>query len=290
MSESELRSELERLRPFHHRIELPYGLSTFAPELSRRPVEGIRVDSFVRHAFPALLDLYGGSLAGKRVLDVACNCGGFSFEAARAGADRVLGFDVADRYIEQANPIRRALGVDQPEFRVMSIDDVTPEKTGSFDVVLCLGILYHLEDPVGAMRSLLRWPSTRCSWTPTSRTTASCEDVRTGGPMCHRWEVKPVRPARGAPSSACFSSHPRPQLWSSCWGFSASPAYRGFQTTRRPSISDTRRGAERHSWAYGPEPAGKPNNRLAGSGKVAGWSTAVRGGVAQGLQRPLKTP
>jgi tRNA (mo5U34)-methyltransferase len=154
MSESELRSELERLRPFHHRIELPYGLSTFAPELSRRPVEGIRVDSFVRHAFPALLDLYGGSLAGKRVLDVACNCGGFSFEAARAGADRVLGFDVADRYIEQANLIRRALGVDQPEFRVMSIDDVTPEKTGSFDVVLCLGILYHLEDPVGAMRSL----------------------------------------------------------------------------------------------------------------------------------------
>ena len=66
----------------------------------------------------------------------------------------MLGFDIVDRYIEQANMIKKALDVDQAEFRVMSIDDVTPETTGSFDIVLCLGILYHLQDPVGAMGRL----------------------------------------------------------------------------------------------------------------------------------------
>jgi tRNA (mo5U34)-methyltransferase len=154
IGEADLRSELERLGPFHHRVELPYGLSTAPADAAGKPDDGVRVDSVVRHAFPALTGLFGGSLAGKRVLDVACNCGGFSFAAARAGADRVLGFDIVERYIEQANLIRRALDVDQPEFRVLSIDDVSAETTGRFDVVLCLGILYHLENPVGAMRRL----------------------------------------------------------------------------------------------------------------------------------------
>jgi len=154
ITEQELTQELERLRPFHHSIELPYGLNTFDSAMSRRPVEGIRVDSFVRHAYPTLLDRYGGTLAGKRVLDVGCNCGGFSFEAAKAGAERVVGIDLADRYIEQSNFIRRALNFDQTEFRVMAIDEVTPETVGSFDIVLCLGVLYHLENPVPAMRSL----------------------------------------------------------------------------------------------------------------------------------------
>jgi tRNA (mo5U34)-methyltransferase len=154
MTEDDLRAELDRLRPFHHRVELPYGLSTQAEGAAGDGVQGVRVEGVVRHAFPALLDVYGGTLAGRTVVDVACNCGGFSFAAARAGADRVLGFDIVERYIEQAELIRRALGVEQPEFRVLSIDDVGAETTGTFDVTLCLGILYHLEDPVGAMRRL----------------------------------------------------------------------------------------------------------------------------------------
>jgi tRNA (mo5U34)-methyltransferase len=151
VEETDLRRELQRLQPFSHQIDLPYGLHTHGPEQSAK---GDRVASLVRHAFPPLLELYGGSLAGKRVLDVACNCGGFSVAAARAGAERVLGFDVSDRYIEQANLIQRSLDLSQVEFRLMSIDDVSPDTIGTFDVVLCFGILYHLEDPVGGMRHL----------------------------------------------------------------------------------------------------------------------------------------
>ncbi len=150
----ELRAELERLAPFHHRVPLPHGLSTYLPERSRRPLEFTRVENLVRHAFPALLDECGGSLAGLRVLDVACNCGGFSVEAARLGAERVLGIDVVDRYVEQANLIRRALDLDRVEFRRMAIEEVDESTVGRFDVTFCFGALYHLENPVAGMRRL----------------------------------------------------------------------------------------------------------------------------------------
>jgi tRNA (mo5U34)-methyltransferase len=177
MTEPEIAAEVERLRPFHHRIELPYGLNTFDEAVSRRPVEGIRVGSFVRHAYPALKARYGGTLAGKRVLDVGCNCGGFSVEAAKAGATRVVGIDLAERYIEQANLVRSALQLEQAEFRVMAIEEVGPDTLGMFDVVLCLGVLYHLESPVAAMRSLA----------------SVCEDVMLVDTNItkHRWLKKP---------------------------------------------------------------------------------------------------
>src|SRR4051794_29086400 len=120
----ELQQEIRRLAPFHHRIELPHGLSTYVPELSRREVEHSRVDTLVAHAFPALTQACGGTLRGKRVLDVACNCGGFSVEAAKLGASSVLGFDSVAHYIEQANLIRQALGLEQIEFKTMDIDEV----------------------------------------------------------------------------------------------------------------------------------------------------------------------
>lgn len=154
LSKAAIEAELQRLAPFHHRVELPYGLSTHVPELSKRRIEYTRVANLVDHAFPALLDACGGSLAGSSVLDVACNCGGFSFAAASHEADSVLGIDIVDHYIEQATFIKDALALPQVSFRQMDVDDVAESTVGRFDVVLCLGLLYHLESPVTTMRRL----------------------------------------------------------------------------------------------------------------------------------------
>ena len=154
LTEQEIRNELNRLAPFHHKVELSYNLSTHIPELSRRPVEYTRVNNLVKHAFPTLIEICGGSLQEKRVLDVACNCGGFSVEAAKLNSEYVLGIDVVDHYIEQANFIKRVLSLEQVEFKVMDINSVDESTVGMFDVTFCFGILYHLEDPIPVMKRL----------------------------------------------------------------------------------------------------------------------------------------
>ena len=154
MTKEEMEQEIKRLAPFHHQVALPHGLSTYDAESSLRRRETTRLDALTRHAFPRLLELCGGSFEGKRVIDVACNCGGFSIEAARLGADHVLGFDVADRYLDQANFIKRALDLDNVEFRKMAMEDCDEASIGHYDIAFCFGILYHLENPVYAMKQL----------------------------------------------------------------------------------------------------------------------------------------
>ena len=154
LTKLEIKNEINRLAPFHHKVELPYGLSTYVPERSVRHIEYTRIRNLVKHAFPALIDVCGGSLKGKRVLDVACNCGGFSVEAAKHNSDYVLGIDVVDHYIEQANFIKRALRLRHVEFKVMNIESLERSKVGLFDITFCFGILYHLENPIHAMKQL----------------------------------------------------------------------------------------------------------------------------------------
>jgi 2-polyprenyl-3-methyl-5-hydroxy-6-metoxy-1,4-benzoquinol methylase len=155
MTEQQIRDRIRDLAPFHHSIDLPYGLNT----LSENPPgvgHGNRMSRLMSNGWPALLNACGGSLDGLTVLDVACNCGGYTVEAAKAGAKRVLGFDVVDRYIEQGNFAKEALAHDLQgiEFRKLSVEDVSPETLGTFDVTLCFGILYHMQDPVRTMQSI----------------------------------------------------------------------------------------------------------------------------------------
>ena len=154
LSQDEIRSEVERLAPFHHDIELPFGLRTYDPSLARRDDESSRLSNLIAHAWPAILDAAGGTFEGKRILDVGCNCGGFSVAAVNSGADYVLGIDVAKRYIEQANLIRRVLGLERMEFQQRAVASLDRKKDGEFDVSLCFGILYHVENPVAVMKKI----------------------------------------------------------------------------------------------------------------------------------------
>lgn len=170
MTKQEMESEMRRLAPFRHNLELPYGLRTGQVDAQGRmkaevleeqglevpgpEEENRRVQNLIDHAFPPLLKLLGGSFEGMRVLDAASNAGGFSIEAARHGASYVLGFDVVDRYVEQANFVKSALEIENAEFKKLDLYDIDPESVGIFDVTFCFGLLYHLEDPVGGMRKL----------------------------------------------------------------------------------------------------------------------------------------
>ncbi len=108
--------------------------------------------------FEPLVELCGGSLAGRRVLDLGCNAGFWSLAAIEAGADFVLGLDGRQMHVDQANLVFEAKGVDPSRYR-FELADVFAADPGAepFDVVLCLGLLYHVSKPFELMDRMSRW-------------------------------------------------------------------------------------------------------------------------------------
>jgi tRNA (mo5U34)-methyltransferase len=88
-------------------------------------------------------------LRGKTVLDVGCNAGFYSIEMKRRGADRVVGIDFDDNYLAQARFAAEVCG-QEIEFQKLSVYDV-PMLKERFDIVLFMGVLYHLRHPLLAL-------------------------------------------------------------------------------------------------------------------------------------------
>jgi tRNA (mo5U34)-methyltransferase len=88
-------------------------------------------------------------LHGKSVLDIGCNAGFYSIEMKKRGAQRVVGIDFDETYLEQA---RFAAEVSEMEieFRKLSVYDVG-DLGEKFDVVIFMGVLYHLRHPLLAL-------------------------------------------------------------------------------------------------------------------------------------------
>lgn len=86
-------------------------------------------------------------LSGKRVLDIGTWDGWFAFEMERRGA-QVLAIDNWDnpRFYE----MRELLG-SRVEYAQMDMYELTPDRVGYFDVVLFMGVLYHLKHPLLAL-------------------------------------------------------------------------------------------------------------------------------------------
>src|SRR5215211_5001748 len=90
------------------------------------------------------------SLAGKRVLDIGCNEGFFSREAARRGAARVVGIDEDAAALEAARSRYGSTGV---EFRHQRWN-VLPE--GPFDLVLWTSAMHYEPDPAEVIKRIAR--------------------------------------------------------------------------------------------------------------------------------------
>ncbi len=88
-------------------------------------------------------------LTGKTVLDLGCNGGFFSLEMKRRGAARVVAADFDPRYLAQARLAAEVSGLDL-ELRQLSVYDVAGLGE-RFDVVLFMGVLYHLRHPLLAL-------------------------------------------------------------------------------------------------------------------------------------------
>ena len=134
-----IRRRARELGPWFHNLDLR-GVRT-APDHFLGDYPAVKWRRFA-HAIPA-------DLTGRTVLDIGCNAGFFSIEMKRRGALRVVGIDSDEDYLNQARFAAEVSGADI-EFRRLSVYDVA--RLGErFDLVLFMGVLYHLRHPLLAL-------------------------------------------------------------------------------------------------------------------------------------------
>lgn len=95
---------------------------------------------------------FGSDRSGLSALDMACHQGWFSAHLAQSGFGQITGVDTRAEHVRDASLIRDVLRLDHWRVVQSDIHDLTPENAGTHDLVLCFGLIYHLENPVGALR------------------------------------------------------------------------------------------------------------------------------------------
>lgn len=141
-----LQAEIDRL-PWFHQIDFGSGILT----------PGTIRTSKIRRMSRMLFD--GLDLQGRTLLDIGCWDGAYSIEATRRGAI----VTATDHYVWQEVPARRqafdlAMRRLAPSVRAMDVpvEELTVEQHGRFDIVLFLGVLYHLRHPLKALERVAR--------------------------------------------------------------------------------------------------------------------------------------
>jgi tRNA (mo5U34)-methyltransferase len=94
------------------------------------------------HAIPS-------DLRGKSVLDIGCNAGFYTIEMKKRGAHHVVGIDSDKDYLAQARFAAEVCGLDI-ELHQMSVYEVA-QLGERFDLVLFMGVFYHLRHPLLAL-------------------------------------------------------------------------------------------------------------------------------------------
>jgi tRNA (mo5U34)-methyltransferase len=139
LGEDGLRRRIEELGPWFHNLRL--GGHETAPDHFLGDFPRTKFERF-SHAVPK-------DLRGRSVLDIGCNAGFYSLEMKRRGAARVLGVDHDPHYLDQARFAAEVSGLDI-EFRQLEVYDVG-SLGETFDVVIFMGVLYHLRHPLLAL-------------------------------------------------------------------------------------------------------------------------------------------
>lgn len=95
-------------------------------------------------------------LRGQTVLDIGAWDGFFSFECERRGASRVLAIDTYawDHHGKDGFLLAREILGSRVEHLRLAAEDIDPATIGTFDLVLFLGVLYHLRSPIAVLERI----------------------------------------------------------------------------------------------------------------------------------------
>lgn len=139
-------AQMQALGPWFHNLHLPGGRQT-APDH--------RFGDFPAFKWRQIAPHLPEDLTGRRVLDIGCNAGFYSFQLAERGAD-VVGLDFDEHYLRQARWAAECMGLSQRvEFRRGNVYEVGA-MSEHFDLVVFMGVFYHLRYPLLALDGIAR--------------------------------------------------------------------------------------------------------------------------------------
>ncbi|MCL4383946.1 FkbM family methyltransferase [Patescibacteria group bacterium] len=134
-TKEEIQEKITSVKNWYHQFEILPGLIT----------PGVNDSSEVLK----LLDL-PEDCSGLSVLDIGARDGFFSFELEKRGA-KVMALDYVPKNTTGFSVMAEILNSKNVHYVQDNIYNISPKKYGKFDIVLFLGLLYHLPDPIKAL-------------------------------------------------------------------------------------------------------------------------------------------
>jgi SAM-dependent methyltransferase len=132
-----------------HNIALADGVFTIGGDIP--PISAdertLTIKSLIRSQFPSSRPL--------RIADLGALEGGLSLELAREGWD-VTGIEGRQANFEKAELIRNYFALPNLRFELRDVKTLDAARDGVFDVIVCCGLLYHLDDPFSFLETLAR--------------------------------------------------------------------------------------------------------------------------------------
>lgn len=142
---SDLEKRIASLSPWHYRFRFPGGVETPV----RDPAWSNRHAQRYNYFFSPLLAEHPSLFAGARVLDLGCNAGFWTLKALEAGAREVIAVDARELHLQQLRLVLEQYQIEEDRCLLQqgNIFDLDFATFGDIDIVLCLGLLYHIAKP-----------------------------------------------------------------------------------------------------------------------------------------------
>ena len=98
-------------------------------------------------------------IQGKNILDVGSHIGTFSYAALMLGANFIQGIDTEEKVVLLGRELFQKMSIAKDKYS-MTVSDafkfLENVKEGSFETVLCLGMLYYTTEPYHLLKLMLR--------------------------------------------------------------------------------------------------------------------------------------